>query len=68
VQHGFQIFVRGVAAADRGHAKGYVPLPFRRPILTISPSQARLFHSSVSRFTFSRYVFASSLPSTSSCG
>lgn len=44
------------------------PLPFRLPILTISPSPARLFHSSVSRLTLSRYVLASSLPSTSSCG
>ena len=46
----------------------HVPLPLRLPIFTPSPSPARLFHSSVSRFTFSRYVFASSLPSASSVG
>ena len=41
---------------------------FLLPNLIRSPSPARLFHSSVSRRTPSRYILASSLPSTRSPG
>ena len=48
------------------HPRAHDPPRFLLPSFTSSPSPARLFHSSVSRRTPSRYAFASGLPSTSS--